>query len=96
MGNSFAVVVSTLTDNDTKALSVVPGEIPLKHGGLAEDEDDDGKLDIRGRICSHMPCTGGTQFPPHRRTVICVCWPRGSFLVWAGVRTPEEAAVGAL
>lgn len=58
MGNSFVVVVGILTDSDSKALSIVPGEISLKHSGLAEDEDDDGKLDIRGCICLHMVCTG--------------------------------------
>ena len=60
MGSSFAVMVSILTDNDTKPLSVVPGEISLKHGGLAED--DDGKLDKRA-VSVHICRVQGDPIP---------------------------------
>lgn len=62
MGNSFAATVSILIDNDSKALIVVPGEISLKHGGLAEDEDADGKLDKRA-ISVHTCRVQGYPIP---------------------------------
>lgn len=51
-------MVTILIDNEGKALNDVPGEVPLIHGGLAEDKDhDDDRLEIRDHICLHMLCT---------------------------------------
>ena len=62
MDNSFAIVVSILIDNDSKAHNVLPGEISLKHGGLAEDEDQDCKLDYRA-VSVYTHCGQGYPIP---------------------------------
>lgn len=93
MGNSFAIVVSILVDNDSKALNVVPGEISLKHGGLAEDEDQDCKLDYRA-VSVHTHCVQGYPIPTTQEDgnmcvlaswhLSCVGWCKGHLrrLLW--------------
>lgn len=49
-------MVTTITDNESKALNAVPGKI---HGGLTEDEDsdyNDHEIEMRGHICLNTLC----------------------------------------